>query len=95
MGIVRGSPKSETVSRQRTLARVVDRNASTTPMKHVFEPTLFYSPRTASSAFNPPCGDAVIRRAINLGWLKTVTVGSRKYIKRDELVRCAEAGELK
>ena len=64
-------------------------------MKHVFESTLFYSPRTASSAFDPPCGDAVIRRAIKLGFLKTVIVGNRKYIRRDELIRAAEAGELK
>jgi hypothetical protein len=64
-------------------------------MKHVFEPTLFYSPRTASAAFNPPCGETVIRRAIKLGIVKTVTVGNRKYVKRDELVRAAEAGELK
>ena len=64
-------------------------------MKHVLESTLFYSPRTTSAALNPPCGDAVIRRAIKLGFLKTVSVGNRKYIKRDELIRAAEAGELK
>lgn len=64
-------------------------------MKHIFHNTLAYSPRTASRAFDPPCGDAVIRRAVRLGLLRTVKVGVRRYILRDDLIRAAETGELR
>jgi hypothetical protein len=64
-------------------------------MRHHFDSTLAYSPRTAARAFDPPASAEAIRRAIKLGLIKTIAVGKRRYILRDELIRAAKAGDIR
>ncbi len=63
-------------------------------MRTEFQNVVAYSPITASRAFDPPCGERVIRRAIKLGFLKVTKVGKRSYIMRDDLVAVANEGKL-
>jgi len=56
-------------------------------MKTVFEKIVAYSPRAASLAFDPPCGERAIRAALRAGELSAHLVGNRKYILRDDLIR--------
>lgn len=53
-----------------------------------------YSPRAASLAFSPPCGERVIYRAIRSGALKVTKIGKRNYIMRDDLAAAAKEGKL-
>jgi hypothetical protein len=64
-------------------------------MKIHFDSKLFYSPRCAAQAFEPSCGEVVIRRALKSGVLRKISVGSRNYIARADLVDAANKGLLK
>lgn len=63
-------------------------------MRIEFHKVVAYSPRTASRAFDPPCGERVIRRAIADGVLTVTKVGQRSYILRDDLIDAAKEGKL-
>jgi hypothetical protein len=63
-------------------------------MRHHFDPTLAYSPRTAARAFDPPASTEAIRRAIKLGAHQDNRSRQAPNILRDELIRAAEAGDI-
>jgi hypothetical protein len=56
-----------------------------------------YSPREASRAFCPACGERAIRRAIRDGSLRVSRIGARTYVSHAELERwiAAATEELK